>query len=380
MNAATLSSSPKHRPSPGVQAVRIVFWFVTVLAVVAAAAWSVSNVRRVPADSQAVVMRFGKFVRVQGAGLLLAWPRPFETVVLLPGPARVLEQRIASLDRDARARALDPAPNAPAADASQAADDMAAWGFHPDAAMGTNGTPFSDALAGSGYVLTGDAAVVQLAATLYYRVSSPYDYAVQQPLLAAALERVTASAVAQVSASRDLDAILVARPEMLAADAQMTEQREHLRVDIAQAVARQLRSLEARGAGLGIEVSRVDVQASVPAAAVDAFNSVLNALQSAQRNIADARTAAETTRQDAQQHADQVLQNARASATERVSKAQEQTQTISQLEASLDANSDQGLLARAYRDRIEQILAKAGRVTTIDPYDTSSLVLPGKAQ
>jgi hypothetical protein len=38
------------------------------------------------------------------------------------------------------------------------------------------------------------------------------------------------------------------------------------------------------------------------------------------------------------------------------------------------------LLARAYRDRIEQILSKAGRVTTIDPHDASNLVLPGRIQ
>lgn len=376
MSTGSLAS----RHGPGAQAVRAAFWFVAVLAALAALAWAFSNVQRVPPDSQAVVMRFGQFVRHQSAGLLIAWPRPFETVVLLPGPARVLEQPIAELDRDARARALDPAPNAPSSDTTPSFNNMPAGGFLPDAATGANGPRLSDALAGSGYTLTGDDAVVQLAATLYYRVSSPYDYVVQQPLLSSALERLTASAVAEVGASRDLDAILVARPELLAADARMAAARERLRDDIARAIERRLQALEARHAGLGIEVSRVDVQANVPAAAVDAFNSVLSSLQTAERNIADARTAAETTRQEAQQHADQILQNAQASATERVTTAQAETQTILQLEAPLDANSDPGLLARAYRDRVAQILSKVGHVTTIDPYDTSSLVLPGKAQ
>ncbi|PXW23942.1 Regulator of protease activity HflC, stomatin/prohibitin superfamily [Paraburkholderia caballeronis] len=364
------------RHGPGAQAVRAAFWFIAVVAALAALAWACSNVQRVPPDSQAVVMRFGKFVRHQSAGLLIAWPRPFETVVLLPGPARVLVQPIAELDRDARARALDPAP----ADTTTPSSDRSTGSVHPGDATSANGPLLSDALAGSGYVLTGDAAVVQLAATLYYRVSSPYDYVVQQPLLSSALERLTASAVAEVGASRDLDAILVARPELLAADARMAAQRERLRDDIARAVERRLQALEARHAGLGIEVSRVDVQANLPAAAVDAFNSVLSSLQTAERNIADARTAAETTRQAARQHADQILQNAQASVTERVTTAQAETQTILQLEAPLDANSDPGLLARAYRDRVAQILSKAGRVTTIDPYDTSSLVLPGRAQ
>ena len=79
---------------PGAQAVRLSFWFVVVVAVLAACAWAGSNIRRIPPDSRAVVLRFGAFVRTQDAGLLVAWPRPFETTLLVPGSARVLEQRI----------------------------------------------------------------------------------------------------------------------------------------------------------------------------------------------------------------------------------------------------------------------------------------------
>ncbi|MGB8422452.1 MAG: protease modulator HflK, partial [Paraburkholderia sp.] len=92
---------------PGAQAVRLSFWFVVVVAVLAACAWAGSNIRRIPPDSRAVVLRFGAFVRTQDAGLLIAWPRPFETTLLVPGSARVLEQRIQSLERDPRAREAD---------------------------------------------------------------------------------------------------------------------------------------------------------------------------------------------------------------------------------------------------------------------------------
>jgi regulator of protease activity HflC (stomatin/prohibitin superfamily) len=221
---------------------------------------------------------------------------------------------------------------------------------------------------------------VQLSATLYYRVVAPYAYALQKDRLDSALQRVVAAAVVEVTASRDLDSILVARPELLSTDQQMALKREQLRGDMAQAVQRHLNALAAVHAGLGIEVARMDVQAQFPAAAVDAFNSVLTSLQTADRNIADARTQAENIRQGAQQSADQILQSAQASASERVSTARAETTTILQLETPLDANSDPGLLARAYRDRIQQILSKAGRVTTIDPHDASSLVLPGKIQ
>lgn len=382
MSTAVETPTPSPSLGPGAQAVRLAFWFVVVIALLAAGVWATSNIRRIPADSRAVVMRFGAFVRTQDAGLLIAWPQPFETVLLIPGSARVLEQRISSLDRDPRARAADPAA---ATESSQnlplPLGDASSWGFQSDASAPANAAPLlPDALAGSGYVLTGDQGVVQLSATLYYRVVDPYAYVLQKERLESALQRVVAAAVVEVTAARDLDSILVARPELLSTDQQMAVKREQLRGDMAQAVQRHLNALAAAHAGLGIEVARMDVQAQFPAAAVDAFNSVLTSLQTADRNIADARTEAENIRQGAQQSADQILQSAQASATERVATARAETTTILQLETPLDANSDPGLLARAYRDRIQQILAKAGRVTTIDPHDASSLVLPGKIQ
>ncbi|MFD1556932.1 SPFH domain-containing protein [Paraburkholderia silviterrae] len=332
---------------PGAQAVRLSFRFVAALAVLAALAWATSNVRRIPADSSAVVTRFGAYVKSQGAGLLVAWPRPFEAVRLVPGRERVLERRIVSLMRDPRAGA-------------QLSMD-------------------SDALAGSGYVLTGDNGVVQVSATLFYRVADPYAYALQLDHLDAALERIVSASVAQTLAQRDLDAILVARPEMVAADQQMAARREALRGDLARAVQRDLDALAAAHAGLGIEVARVDVQASFPASATDAFNAVLSSMQNAERDIAQARTIAEKTRQGAQQNADRIVQDAQANAAERVAKAQSETSTIAQLEAALAQNHDPGLVARAYRDRVQAVLAKAKHVTTIDPNDASSLVLPGHA-
>jgi regulator of protease activity HflC (stomatin/prohibitin superfamily) len=237
-----------------------------------------------------------------------------------------------------------------------------------------------DALAGSGYVLTGDNGVLQLRATLYYRVVDPYAYVLQRDRLDAALERIVSASAVDVVAKRDLDAILVARPELLSADQQVAIKRERLRGDLAQEIERHLRQLDAQHAGLGVEVARVDVEASFPAPAVSAFNSVLTSLQVAERSMAEARTSAEKIRQDAQQDADRIVQNAQASAVERVSSAQAKTLTIQQLEVPLRTNSDPGLLARVYRERVQAILSKAARVTTVDPHNTSNLILPGNAQ
>ncbi len=381
---------------PGAQAVRLSFWFVVVVAVLAACAWAGSNIRRIPPDSRAVVLRFGAFVRTQDAGLLIAWPRPFETTLLVPGSARVLEHRIQSLERDPRAREADAnVPQLPPL-TQGSADAPAVAGGTPDAPPGSSDPTdagatappdalpqvalLPDALAGSGYVLTGDNGVLQLRATLYYRVVDPYAYVLQRDRLDAALERIVSASAVDVVAKRDLDAILVARPELLSADQQVAIKRERLRGDLAQEIERHLRQLDAQHAGLGVEVARVDVEASFPAPAVSAFNSVLTSLQVAERSMAEARTSAEKIRQDAQQDADRIVQNAQASAVERVSSAQAKTLTIQQLEVPLRTNSDPGLLARVYRERVQAILSKAARVTTVDPHNTSNLILPGNAQ
>jgi hypothetical protein len=76
---------------PWGQAVVLSFRFLLLAAGLIAAGWLVSNFHQIPPDSQAVVMRFGSVTRMHGSGLLLAWPRPIEQVVVLPAAARQLE-------------------------------------------------------------------------------------------------------------------------------------------------------------------------------------------------------------------------------------------------------------------------------------------------
>jgi regulator of protease activity HflC (stomatin/prohibitin superfamily) len=235
-----------------------------------------------------------------------------------------------------------------------------------------------DALAGSGYLLTGDGGVVQMNATLYYRVVDPYAYMLQKIHLDAALERIVSAAAVRVAAGRDIDSILVARPEQRVSEQSMALERDRLRTDVAREIQRHLNALDQAHAGLGVEVVRIDLQAAFPAAAVGAFTAVLTSLQQAQRNVAEARTFAEQARQRGDEDADRILSNAQASAVERVALARSSTAAIEQLEAAVQAQSDPELLTRVYRDDMQRILSKV-RVTTVDPHDTSNLILPGNA-
>jgi regulator of protease activity HflC (stomatin/prohibitin superfamily) len=328
----------------------LAFFALYAVTVLAALAWAFSNVRQIDPQSRAVVLHFGALDRIQNAGLLLAWPQPFEQVILLPAADRVIERRVENLLRS---------------DEALKADRVASFAV-----------PLSDALAGSGYLLTGDAGVVQLDVRVFYKVSDPYDFVLQADHVLPALDRlVTRSAVA-LTAARDLDTILVARPELIGADNQAAERRERLRGDLGQGINKRLAELKASGQGIGIEVARVDVQSSLPDPAVSAFNAVLTASQQADKAVANARTDAEKLTQSANEQADRTLQVAHAQAGERLAKASADTATVS----SLASSTDPQLLLRLYRERMPKILGQAGSVTTVDPKDDSRLIIQGASK
>ncbi len=337
--------------SPWLQASRLAFLGLYVVTLLAALGWAVSNVREIDPQNRAVVFRFGEMDRVQTAGLLLAWPQPFEQVVLLPSADRVIERHVETLMRSPTALAADK--------------------------ITSFATPMSDALAGSGYLLTGDAGVVQLDVTAYYKVTGPREFVLQGEHVLPALDRLVNRSAVSLTAARDLDTILVARPELVGSDSQSAERRERLRGDLVQGINTRLGELTATGVGLGVEVVRVDVQSSLPAAAVNAFNAVLTASQQADQAVANARTDAEKLNQTANQQADRMLQVAHAQASERLAKAQTDTAAVTGLAMSIQNKSDPGLLLRIYRERVPAILKQAGSVTTVDPRDDSRLIIQG---
>ncbi|MDY7572038.1 protease modulator HflK [Pseudomonas bubulae] len=340
--------------SPWQQAGRLAFLGLYAVTVFAAVAWGFSNVRQIDPQNRAVVLRMGALDRIQNAGLLWAWPKPFEQVVIVPAADRVSERRIENLLRS---------------DVALQADRKASFA-----------TPVSDALAGSGYLLTGDAGVVQLDVRVFYNVTEPYAFVLQGEHVLPALDRlVTRSAVA-LSAARDLDTILVARPELIGSDSQAAERRERLRGDLVQGINQQLASLSATGQGIGLQVVRVDVQSSLPGPAVNAFNAVLTASQHAEQAVAAARNEAAKVTQSATQQADRSVEQAQAQASERLAKAQADTSTIINLAKVQQAGNDSGLMLRLYRERMPKILGQAGSVTSVDPNDDSRLIIQGAEQ
>ena len=235
-----MSPRTKDRAAPdGVweQSARIAFRFLFAAVAVIAVGWAVSNIRQVSPDSRAVILRFGSPVRQQGAGLLIAWPRPIEQVFLLPSADRQIEFRIGRFDgaggepADNKFQTLGLA-NGPLPDAI------------PEFEMS------KDPRQNAGFLLTGDSSVVHLQATLFYQISDPVNYLISADHVGPALERLFIASAVAVCAARDLDTILVARPEASAnANDSFRSAREQLRTDLMNAVNRRLEDLAGQGAG-----------------------------------------------------------------------------------------------------------------------------------
>ena len=334
---------------PWGQAAALSFRFLLLLACAIAIGWSVSNIRQVPADSQAVVIRFGAVARVQGPGLLLAWPRPVEQVILVPSSARQIQFAITPF-------VAGQADNTP----------VSSYGYevNPDARLN------------AGFLLTGDSNVVHLEAQIFYQISDPVAYMIAAEHVGPALERLFVAAAVSTVAGRDLDSILVARPEIASRNGEALR-RERLRADLMNAVNRRLEALAEQGDGLGIRVTRVDLVPSIPMGAKGAFDSVLVVTQGAEYAIAAARTAAQYKLQEANQSRDRTMTGASASADEIISNATTQTASIAALAQSSNDMSHAMMMSRLYYDRIGPIIKKALRVETVGKDGDARLIVPG---
>jgi len=178
------------------------------------------------------------------------WPGrgPIEQVALLPGADRQIELR------------FDPSA------ASAVLDQLYV--------MATNS---SEEPANVGFALTGDGGAVRLDASLFYRITDPAAYLVAGRHVLPALQRLFVAGTVALAAARDLDDFLVARPGRPTAAGDAAAQRAALRGDLAQSVNRRLRDLQRHDAGLGVEVTRIDLTASLPQSAKAAFDAVLTA-------------------------------------------------------------------------------------------------------
>jgi modulator of FtsH protease HflK len=344
--------APPPPPGPIAQSVAIGFRAIYVATALLLLLWLTTNIREIAPDSQAVVLRFGRIVRTQQAGLLIAWPRPIETVRLLPGPERQLSQDVSVLP-----------PESEKAEAVIRASD-------------TQNLPANVAA-----YLTGDGNVVLLNATLFYRINDPQAFALAEAHVAAALDRAFRSTTVRVTAGRNLNDFLVVQSnEAQGSDSAqaIVALRGEVRASLLQSTNARLQQLAASGVALGIEVQRIDMTAWLPPDAKTAFDAVLTATQAADRGVAVARTDAERRRQEAERERNRLLSASEATGKELVASAHVDTASILAIEHEETPQTRSSLLLQAYRTSIADIMNRVGSVTLIDPQSGARFVLPGK--
>ncbi len=357
--AAAAGPPPPPPPGPIAQSVAIGFRTVYIAALLLAVLWLTSNVREIASDSQAVVLRFGRIVRTQEAGLLLAWPRPIEEVQLLPGPDRQLSQDVSTLPAVSERSASLVGP------------------FTGGRALPQNASAY----------LTGDGNVVLLSATLIYRISDPVTYSLARTHVGAALDRLFRATSVHVTAGRNLNDFLVVQANAGTAardgnaDRAVLALRGEIRDSLLQTMNLRLRELGAspsQGTSLGVEIQRIDMTAWLPPDAKSAFDAVLVASQAADRGVAVARTDAEHRRQEADRDRDQLLTAAEATARELVSTADVNTAGILALEREETPQTRNSILLREYRTNVAKFMNRVGSATLVDPQNGTRVVLPGK--
>ena len=351
-HAEPVGPPPVPPPGPIAQSVAIGFRVVYAVTLLLLVVWLVSNFREIPSDSQAVVTRFGRIVRTQASGLLIAWPQPIERVQLLPGPQRLLSQSIAAL----------PAP-------SDKAQGL----------IGNAATQGAQSQAVSPY-LTGDGNVVVLSASLIYRITDPVAYALAESHVGPALDRLFRATTVRVTAGRGLNEFLVVETgdEQTDDGAQPTAAlRAEVREALLTAMNDRLQSLADSDAPLGIAVERIDMTAWLPPDAKTAFDAVLLATQAADRGVAMARTDAERRRQEAARERERLLSAAQATAKELVSKANVDTSRILALEQETTPQTRGSMIMREYRNGVADIIGRPSSVTLIDPQSGARFILPG---
>lgn len=354
--ASPTSVGPPPPPPPGpiAQSVAIGFRAVYAAGALLLLIWLVSNVREIASDSQAVVLRFGRIVRAQQAGLLLAWPRPIEDVEILPGPERELSQQVA----------MQPS-----------------WSSKAQSLVGPFGTLQPAIPRNIASYLTGDGNVVLLNTTLVYRITNPIAYALEQKHVAFALNRLFRATAVEVTAGLKLNDFLVvqnANPRGRGGDRRVMAMRSEVREFMLKAMNARLHALAKDGAPLGVTIDRIDMTAWLPPEAKSAFDAVLLATEAADKGVAVARTDAERRIQEANQEHDELLSAAQATATEMIASAKVNTAGILALAHEETPLTRRSLIEREYRDKVSQIMNRVGSAILIDPKTGVRFVLPGK--
>jgi membrane protease subunit HflK len=236
-------------------------------AVAVALIWLATGIYRVEPDEEGLVLRFGAYVGSTPPGLNYHAPWPISTVLLLP------VTRINRVEIGFRSTAADDADTNPRSPDGRGEPSRSSY------------IPTRD-LAEESLMLTGDENIVDINASVFWRISNAPDYAFNTRNPAATVKDAAESVLRQVIGHTNIQSALTGGRAAI----------EQAVTTGTQAILDQYKT--------GVEITQVQLQkVDPPADVIEAF-----------RDVQRANTDADTARNDAQTYANDIVPRARGDA------------------------------------------------------------------
>jgi membrane protease subunit HflK len=291
---------------------------LALIAIVVAAILIWSSVFRVDTDQQGIVLRFGKFVRIEEPGLHFKLPFPIESVTM-PTVTRVNRIDIGMRDAGGGSGAVN--------------------------------------VAEEGLMLTGDENIVDISFTVRWRIKDAPSYLFNVEDPERSVKAIAESAMREVVGQSNIQVLL-------------TTGRGEVQTKVRDLIQQALDYY-----GAGIIVTEVQLQNSnPPAAVIDAFRDVQAAQADQERLRFEANTYANTVVPKARGQAAQITQRAEAYREQIVAEAEGEAKRFLSIYAEYK-NAKEVTRRRIYLETMENVFGRINKVL-IDPTENGKGVLP----
>jgi regulator of protease activity HflC (stomatin/prohibitin superfamily) len=311
------------------EAIHWSFRFLYVVVAALALGWLGTGIRSIPPGEQAVVLRMGRVVRVHDEpGLVLAWPRPIDEIVVLPSKDRQLALSVSDFALRGDSSGRDKPGLAPRTDPA--------------------------------YLRTGDGGVLHADGAVLYSIADPVRFGLHVAEVKPALRRAFCAALVAEIARRTMEQLLITE-----LDATRAAVRKRMQIRLGRA-----------GLDLGLTVQRINLTVSLPRRAKAAFDEAQSALAEASRSVANAEKSARFRLQEANREAQSIRIGARGLRQEILTRARIETDGVAAVLAQAAGAGREEVLDRHYRVAMARILEVAERVVVLSAEDESRLILP----
>ncbi|MCB9481710.1 MAG: hypothetical protein H6680_07850 [Desulfobacteraceae bacterium] len=310
------------------ESIHLSFKFLYLAITILAAAWLFSGITQVSSGEQAIVLRFGKVHTIKKEpGLVFALPKPFDTIIIIPSLKRQLSLEVSDL------AFIENKNNGNKA------------GLHPR----------DD----GGYLIMGDGGILHIKGVIIYSITNALKANTGVADLKSSIRRIFCDAAIHICAGSTTEQILITEPEKIKTQ-----------------IMNKMNSA-ATVLGLGIRIGRVDIMASLPKKAKDAFDNAQSASAQSSSDVARAEKSARLSIQDANREKASIISSAEAVKKEIISRAEIITNKILAQKENAKGKKRENLLRRIHHEAYTQGLQQAGKIVLVPDESASSLFIPG---